>query len=107
MEVNISNISFVYILAKKFKIKDNLIIRSLNSFKGLDHRHEVFINKNKTLFINDSKATTFQSTKFALTHNKNIYWIVGGLPKKKDNINISNFKNNIVKAYIIGKNFIF
>ena len=36
MEVNISNISFVYILAKKFKIKDNLIIRSLNSFKGLD-----------------------------------------------------------------------
>ena len=98
MEVNISNISFVYILAKKFKIKDNLIIRSLNSFKGLDHRHEVFINKNKTLFINDSKATTFQSTKFALNHNKNIYWIVGGLPKKKDNINISNFKNNIVKA---------
>ena len=107
MEVNISNISFVYILAKKFKIKDNLIIRSLNSFKGLDHRHEVFINKNKTLFINDSKATTFQSTKFALNHNKNIYWIVGGLPKKKDNINISNFKNNIVKAYIIGKNFLF
>ena len=29
------------------------------------------------------------------------------MPKKKDNINISNFKNNIVKAYIIGKNFLF
>ena len=34
---------------------------------------------------------------------KNIYWIVGGLPKKKDRIILKNLKKNIIKSYIIGK----
>ena len=38
---------------------------------------------------------------------KNIYWILGGLPKKNDKIKLSKFKNNIVKCYLIGKNINF
>ena len=37
----------------------------------------------------------------------NIYWILGGLPKKGDKIKISKLKNNITKCYIIGKNINF
>ena len=40
------------------------------------------IKKKNCIFINDSKATSFQSTKYALKNTKNIFWIVGGLPKK-------------------------
>ena len=60
--------------------------------------------KKNTIFINDSKATSFQATKFALASAKNIYWILGGLPKDKDKINLHYVKKNIIKSYIIGKN---
>ena len=31
----------------------------------------------------------------ALSSLKNIYWILGGLPKKNDKINLSKYKKNI------------
>ena len=39
-----------------------------------------------------------------LKNTKNTYWIVGGLPKKKDKFDFDNLRKNIVKIYIIGKN---
>ena len=75
--------SNVVALAKILKIKEKSFISSLNSFKGLPHRYEVFLKKKNIVFINDSKATTFEATKSALQNTKNIYWILGGLPKKK------------------------
>ena len=103
-ETNINNMTFVYSLSKILKIKENAFVKSLESFKGLSHRHEIFYRKSNKIFINDSKATSFESTKFALKHNKNIYWIVGGLPKKGDRIQLKGLKKNISKTYIIGKN---
>ena len=102
-EVNIENMSYVYAFSKILKIKEKSFIKSLKSFKGLDHRHEVFYKKNNKTFINDSKATSFQSTKFALQNNKNIFWIVGGLPKIKDKLELTKVKKNIIKAYVVGK----
>ena len=63
-----------------------------------------FIKKKNVIFINDSKATSFQASRFALENCKNIYWIVGGLQKKGDKINLRHIKNNVIKSYIIGKN---
>ena len=80
---NEKNMSFVYELSKKFNINNNLFIKSANSFKGLEHRYEIFYEKKGIVLINDSKATSFEASKGSLTCNKNIYWIVGGLPKKK------------------------
>ncbi len=101
---NDENMNFVYTLAKKLKISDKSFIKSMNSFKGLPHRYEIFLKKKEVTFINDSKATSLQSSKHALSGCKNIYWIVGGLPKEKDKIDLNSVKNNIVKSYIIGKN---
>ena len=42
------------------------------------------------------------STKYALMSFKNIFWIVGGLPKVGDKFDLSSYKTNIIKAYIIG-----
>ncbi len=58
-------------------------------------------------FKNDSKATSFQATKLALQNSTNIFWIVGGLPKKDDKIDFRNLRKNIIKSYIIGNHINF
>ena len=58
-------------------------------------------------FINDSKATTFTAAESALYSLKNIYWILGGLPKRNDKLTLSKIKKNIIKCYLIGNNISF
>ena len=102
-KANEENMSFVYALSKILKISEKSLINSLKSFKGLPHRHEIFYKEKNKIFINDSKATSFEASKFALKNNKNIFWIVGGLPKKGDQFQLGNLKKNIIKTYIVGK----
>jgi UDP-N-acetylmuramoylalanine--D-glutamate ligase len=104
---NLENASFVYKLSSIFKIKKNIILRGLNTFKGLAHRNETFYHKREIVFINDSKATSFDAAQYALKNYKNIFWIVGGLPKLNDKFKLQNVKKNIIKSYIIGKNINF
>jgi len=103
LEMNKKNLELILSLSKFFNISNKSAIKYLNSFKGLPHRHEEFFNKEKIKFINDSKATSFESTKYALQSNKNIFWILGGLPKKQDKIILGKLKSRIIKAFIIGK----
>ncbi len=100
---NDENMIFAFTLAKLFKINQKSFINSMNSFVGLPHRYETFYKKKNIVFINDSKATSLQSSKFALMEKKNIFWILGGLPKYKDKINLNDVKDNVIKSYIIGK----
>ena len=106
-DINDENMSNVYTFSKILRISRSSFIKAMNSFVGLPHRYEIFLKKKNITFINDSKATSFQATKFALKNSKNIYWIVGGLPKKKDKIILNDVKKNIVKSYLIGKNISF
>ena len=99
---NLKNLSYVYEISKILKINRNSFFKSLNDFKGLPHRNELFLKKNNVKFINDSKATSFESSISAIESNKNIYWILGGQPKKGDSFNLKKIKNNIIKSYIIG-----
>ena len=105
--INNENMSFIYTFSKLMRIKDDNFIKSMKSFKGLSHRFEIFLKRNGITFINDSKATSFKATELALTGLKNIYWILGGLPKKGDRISIFKHKKNIIKCYLIGKNINF
>ena len=103
-KINDENMKFVYTISKLLKISNKTFIRSVNTFKGLEHRYENFLQKKNITFINDSKATSFEASKHALASSKNIYWILGGLPKLKDKLNLKNLKKNIIKSYVIGKN---
>ena len=100
---NSKNLAFAYQISKLFKIKEKIFLKAVNNFKGLPHRHEIFLKKKNITFINDSKATSFDSAKFALKKNKNIFWIFGGLPKIRDNFNLEGVSSNIIKSFIIGK----
>ena len=105
--INDENMSFVYAFANLLGVRDKSFISSINTFKGLPHRFEIFLKKNKITFINDSKATSFKAAQSALSSVKNIYWILGGLPKKGDKIKLGKLKKNIIKCYLIGKNISF
>ncbi len=103
LKANRENVIFAYFITKLFYINKTNFLKSIKSFRGLPHRQEIFLKYGNLTFINDSKATSFDSTKQALKSNNNIIWITGGMPKKNDKINISLFKKKIIKAYIIGK----
>ena len=100
---NLENLILTHQISKLFNIKEKIFLEAINNFKGLPHRNEKFLTKKKISFINDSKATSFDSTKHALKNNKNIFWIFGGLPKPRDDFNFLGLKSNIIKSFIIGK----
>jgi len=104
LSINDENMSFAYTFSKLLKISEKNFITAINSFVGLPHRYEVFLKKKNIVFINDSKATSFEATKYALSNSKNVYWILGGLPKKNDKIYLDRIKKKIIKCYIVGKN---
>ena len=106
-KINDENMSYVYSLSRIFKISEKSFVHSMKSFKGLSLRFEIFLKKKNVMFINDSKATSFVASSSAISSLSNIYWIIGGLPKKGDKIKLLNLKKNIVKCYLIGKNIKF
>jgi UDP-N-acetylmuramoylalanine--D-glutamate ligase len=100
---NIENLAFAHRIARNFNISNKIIVKALNEFKGLSHRQEIVFSDKNLLCINDSKATSFQASLQSLLSHSKIYWIVGGVPKYLDHINLKNVKNKILKAYIVGK----
>ncbi len=104
---NEKNLLFVYSLIKFLKIKNTIFLKAINSFEGLSHRYEIFYKKKNVTFINDSKATSFEASKYAIKNNKNIFWIVGGKNKLGDSFELKNLKKNIIKSFIIGKKTVF
>ena len=57
-----------------------------------------FKKKKNIVFINDSKATSFKATQLALSSLKNIYLILGGLPKKGIKLIYQNIKKKLLNV---------
>ncbi len=87
-----------------FLFSKNLNI-TLKDFEknNLPHRNEVFLNKKNFQFINDSKSTNFDATRYAIKKYNNIILILGGELKRKDEFKIYDLKNKIFKIYVFGK----
>jgi len=101
---NKENLTFVLKVSKILKLKNNLILKSLKNFKGLSFRQEIIHNSKFLKIINDSKATSFSSSEKLLKSLKNVYWIIGGLPKKGDKFLLKKNDCKKIKLYIFGKN---
>ena len=101
---NKENLTFVLKVSKILKLKNNLLLKSLKNFKVLSFRQEIIHNSKFLKIINDSKATSFSSSEKLLKSLKNIYWIIGGLPKKGDKFLLKKNDCKKIKLYIFGKN---
>ena len=100
---NKENLSFVLKIASKLKLNNIKLFKTLNNFKGLKYRQQIiFDNKNLTI-INDSKSTSFASSESILKNFNDIYWILGGIPKKGDKFKLSKKECKNFKVFSFGK----
>tara|TARA_B100001250_G_scaffold386306_1_gene382713 strand:+ start:8820 stop:10121 length:1302 start_codon:yes stop_codon:yes gene_type:complete len=100
---NIKNLAFVFALSNYLKLNSKKIIKIVNEFKGLNYRQQIIHNSKKLMIINDSKSTSFSSTVPLLESFENIYWILGGLAKKGDKLNLKRKYYKKINALIYGK----
>ena len=101
---NLENILFIVCVGKLLGISTEIIKEFLYNTKSLEHRMEDFYKYGKNTFINDSKGTNIDSTKFAVEAFKNPILICGGYDKKLDLAPLVNLiKDNVKEVYLIGE----
>ncbi len=76
---------------------------ALRTYPGLPHRMERVREKDRVLFVNDSKATNPTATAPALAAFSAIRWICGGQAKSDDLDECAPHFGNIRSAYTIGE----
>ena len=103
-ESNRENLSFIIELAKKLKLKNYLLQKTIKNFKGLKYRQQIIIQKKYLTIINDSKSTSFSSSVGILKKNSNILWLLGGIYKKGDKLELKKKDLSNVTAFIYGEN---
>ena len=103
-ESNRENLSFIIELAKKLKLKNYLLQKTIKNFKGLKYRQQIIIQKKYLTIINDSKSTSFSSSVGILKKDSNILWLLGGIYKKGDKLELKKKDLNNVTAFIYGEN---
>ena len=82
-------------------IRKDVIRESLFDFENVEHRLEFVARVNGIEFINDSKATNVNSTWYALeSMEKPTVWIVGGVDKGNDYMDLMDLVKQKVKAII-------
>ena len=102
---NLENLSFVLKISETLKLNSKKIIKTLNRFKGLKYRQQIIYENKNLIIINDSKSTSFASSENLLKNLKNVYWILGGIPKKGDQLNLSKKHCKNFKTFIFGNNY--
>ena len=103
-ETNKENLLFALEISKRFNLKNNLLLKTVQNFKGLKYRQQIIFKKNNLTIINDSKSTSFSSSIGVLKVNPNIYWLLGGIYKKGDKFNLPKKYFSNISAFIYGKN---
>ena len=100
---NLENTLFMVATAEILNIDREKLREFLMIATPLEHRTENFFNYGKVKFINDSKATNVDSTKFAIDAYKNSILICGGYDKGVDLAPLAKMiKENIKEVYLIG-----
>lgn len=88
-------------VATLLKIRKSTIRECLENFQGVEHRLEKVLKINNVMYINDSKATNVNATFYALDSMETpTVWIVGGVDKGNDYVELLPFVNEKVKAII-------
>jgi len=99
---NLENLSFVLKISETLNLNSKKLIKTLNRFKGLKYRQQIIYENKNLIIINDSKSTSFASSENLLKNLKNVYWILGGIPKKGDQLNLSKKNCKNFKTFIFG-----
>ncbi|MCP4649240.1 MAG: UDP-N-acetylmuramoyl-L-alanine--D-glutamate ligase [PVC group bacterium] len=103
---NLENVMVVILAAKTQGVKNKSITDSLRQFDGLEHRCERIKNIRGVNFINDSKSTTVDATRKALSmfSRKDVILICGGRDKGSNFIPIRQLVGKkVFRVVLIGE----
>ena len=103
-DANRENFSFIMAISNKLRLKKKIVFETLKRFKGLRFRQQIIYKNSFYTIINDSKSTSFSSSIPILKNKLNIYWLLGGIPKKGDKFKLPEKYFPNIKAFIYGKN---
>jgi len=99
---NKENLTFILKISKILKLDNKKMLGTLNQFKGLKYRQQIIYERKNLTIINDSKSTSFASSENLLKSLNNVYWILGGIPKKSDKFKLLKINCKNFKAFIFG-----
>ena len=98
---NTKNAMASSLAAQMMKARKQVIKESLEDFEGAEHRLEKVLKINGVQYINDSKATNVNATFYALECMEvPTVWIVGGVDKGNDYLDLMPLVREKVKAII-------
>jgi UDP-N-acetylmuramoylalanine--D-glutamate ligase len=98
---NLKNAMAASMSTSLLKVRNDTIRESLEDFEGAEHRLEFVLKINGVQYINDSKATNVNATFYALDSvKKPTVWIVGGVDKGNDYLDLMPLVREKVKAII-------
>jgi UDP-N-acetylmuramoylalanine--D-glutamate ligase len=98
---NTKNAMAAAMTASLLKVRKDSIRESLEDFEGAEHRLEPVLKINDVYYINDSKATNVNATYYALeSMQAPTVWIVGGVDKGNDYLDLMPLVREKVKAII-------
>ena len=100
---NHQNACAAYAACRTLGLGPKGIAAAMESYPGLPHRSQIVAEKGGVLYVNDSKATNVDSAAKALQAFKKIRWICGGLQKEGGLDALLPHLENVVKAYVIGR----
>ncbi len=100
---NHQNACAAYAACRAIGIAPRLIEDALHSFEGLPHRSQIVTRAGGVTYVNDSKATNVDAALKALLAFKRIRWICGGLQKEGGMGGVQAGLENVIKAYVIGR----
>ena len=97
---NYENMMCAILVAKELGVSTEVIKKTLEEFKGVEHRIEYVTTLNGVEFYNDSKSTNVKSTQIALSAFKSpTILLLGGLDRKLPFDDLKDYMGN-VKAVI-------
>jgi UDP-N-acetylmuramoylalanine--D-glutamate ligase len=98
---NTKNAMAASLAAQMLQARKLAIRESLEDFEGAEHRLENVLRINGVHYINDSKATNVNATFYALEcMQAPTVWIVGGVDKGNDYVDLMPLVREKVKAII-------
>ena len=100
---NHQNACSAYAACRALGLAPRVIEAALHSYPGLPHRSQIIAEAGGVTYVNDSKATNVDSAAKALSAFHRIRWICGGLEKEGGLDALNGAADQVLKAYVIGR----
>lgn len=101
---NIENCMAAIMVSKEFNVPNNVIVKTISEFNGVEHRLEYVDTINGCKYYNDTEATNIKCTQIALSSfNKPTIIFLGGLERGQDFNELTPYMKNVKAVIAIGQ----